>query len=57
MTKSTLLAIFGGFVVAIAITLNFYFDEVEEKASDLQKPPHLTKLYPLKQTCLRKASL
>ena len=41
MTKSTLLAIFGGFVVAIAITLNFYFDEVEEKTNDVQKtsPP------------------
>ncbi|MDC0190383.1 LysM peptidoglycan-binding domain-containing protein [Rhodospirillales bacterium] len=41
MTKSTLLAIFGGFVVAIAITLNFYFDEVEEKKFDVQKgsPP------------------
>ena len=41
MTKSTLLAIFGGFVVAIAITLNFYFDEVEEKTTGVQKtsPP------------------
>ena len=35
MTKSTLLAIFGVFVIAIAITLNFYFDEVEEKTTDV----------------------
>ena len=47
VTKSTFLAIFGGFVVAIAITLNFYFDEVEEKASDLQKTPPSNKTLPI----------
>ena len=31
MKKSTLLSIFGGLVVVIAIALNFYFDETEEK--------------------------
>ncbi|HIA80815.1 MAG TPA: peptidoglycan-binding protein, partial [Rhodospirillales bacterium] len=47
MTKSTLLAIFGGFVVAIAITLNFYFDEVEEKTTDVQKTSPSSKTLPI----------